>query len=114
LEFEFDPISIFRMSEYLDGFPSLPESLPFGFSNFFHQDIVSIPGYNYAGTITKAYQPPQAGSNTIAFIFDIGVFSTIPTRLDDDLIEKQLNELRWLKNAIFFRSIKSKMLEALT
>jgi uncharacterized protein (TIGR04255 family) len=77
-----------------------------------HQDTLGVPGYSYAINVIQTVQiPPSLESEGIALILDIDVFTLQAFNLGKDAIEQRLQEMRWLKNKVFFGSITKKALE---
>lgn len=80
--------------------------------NFFYKDTYEIPGYPYSVHWVRTIQPQQSAPlNQQALIVDIDVFTTQLLQLDQDTLTKRLQEMRWIKNKIFFSSITDTALE---
>lgn len=74
--------------------------------NFFYKDTYQVPGYPYSIHWVRTIQPQEsAPSNQQALIVDIDVFTTQLLQLDQNTLTQRLQEMRWLKNKLFFSSI---------
>lgn len=106
LENDEQPSNYLKMEPY-----SLP-SLNIFPQNFFYKDTYQVPGYPYSIHLVRTIQPQQsAPANQKALIVDIDVFTTQLLQLDKDTLIQRLQEMRWLKNKLFFSSITNTALE---
>ncbi len=99
-------------SHYLKTVPSAPPGLDLPTDSFFHQDTYQVPGHPYQINWVRTIQP--AGADPIdgrALITDIDVFTRELLQLDQDTLTQRLQEMRWLKNKVFFSSITQDVLE---
>jgi uncharacterized protein (TIGR04255 family) len=62
--------------------------------------------------VIKTIQP-KTPTNNRALILDIDVFTQQPIEVNDDIIDKKLRDLHWLKNKIFFSIITSQLITQL-
>ena len=102
-----------KFEDYMQPAPAPPEGMDLPFKNFMHRDMLAVPGHPYAITVIRTIQaPPHSGGPGVALILDIDV-STIQEfeLLDDTKLKNCLNEMRWLKNKVFFGSITEKARE---
>ncbi|NJL98058.1 MAG: TIGR04255 family protein [Synechococcaceae cyanobacterium SM2_3_2] len=103
-------------SKYLSTVPASPPGLDLTTEFFFHQDTYPVPGYpysiNWVRTIQLAGADPTNGQ---ALIVDIDVVtSNILLQLgqvDQETLSQRLQEMRWLKNKVFFSCMTSYALE---
>ncbi|HMO16194.1 MAG TPA: TIGR04255 family protein [Pirellulaceae bacterium] len=74
-------------------------------NSFFHQDTIPLKGYPYEVRLIRTLQPAaeKSGSRKI-LIVDIDVSTTRAVTLDQ--LEKALNEMRYIKNKVFFTYMK--------
>jgi len=100
------PSTYLKMEPYkLSGLHIAPE-------NFFYKETYKVPGYPYQVQWVRTVQPQQEGSSDgEALIFDIDIFTTPLLQLDEGTFTQRLQEMRWLKNKIFFSSITETALE---
>ncbi|NJO85821.1 MAG: TIGR04255 family protein [Synechococcaceae cyanobacterium RM1_1_27] len=95
--------------------PASPPDLALSTEFFFHQDTYSVPGYPYAINWVRTIQPAGADpTNAQALIVDIDVFTNKLLQLgqaDQDTLSQRLQEMRWLKNKVFFSCMTSYALE---
>lgn len=71
--------------------------------HFFHQDTIFLNSHPYKINLIRAVQPATGSSNTL--IVDISVSTT--TILEDlGQVDDKLNELRFIKNEVFFTLMK--------
>ena len=80
--------------------------------SFFYKDTYRVPGYPYSIHWTKTIQPEGASPiDQRALIIDIDVFTTELLQLDHSTLAQSLQEMRWLKNKVFFGCITDTALE---
>lgn len=98
---------------YLSAPPKPPLGLELPFYGFMHQETLAVPGYPYAvNFIRTIQQSSESGIDTFGLILDIDV-ATIPGfEFDKSRLVNTLNEMRWLKNKVFFGSITETAMEA--
>ena len=106
IEFSQDRV---RLEDFLEDSPKSPRGMDIPFQAFLHHNTLSVPGEPYSINIVQTIQPPQ-GDAKFGVILDIDVSTTEPI-VNRDLIEKHLENMRWLKNKVFFGSITTKTLE---
>lgn len=101
-----------RPSTYLKMDPHSLPGLDISPETFFYKDTYQVPGYPYSIHWVRTIQPQQSASaNQQALIVDIDVFTTQVLQLDHDTLMHRLQEMRWLKNKLFFSSITDTALE---
>ena len=106
------PSTAVRIDDYLDPAPQGVRGLDIPFQHFLHQDVFDVAGHPYAVRLVRTTQPaPGPDPQSFGIIIDIDVFTTRPSEPSRESIESRLNEMRWLKNKMFFGSITSKALE---
>lgn len=92
--------------------PQPPRDLPFPFISFLHRDTFKVPGHPYIINIVSA---PSVGSEVdSAIILDIDVYLQEAFKADDSKIQEHLEDMRILKNEVFWGSIPKKFLESLS
>ena len=95
-----------RFEDYLRPRAQPPQGLNLPFQGFFHHDVLAVTGHAYAINIIRTSQPPQElGSEGMALILDIDVYTTQPFELRRVELDHRLAEMRWLKNKVFFGSV---------
>ncbi len=101
-----------KFEDYIQPAPEPPKKLNLPFHMFIHHDTLAVPGYPYAINVVRTIQPPNdPGSEGVALLLDIDVFTLPGVELQMDALEECLAEMRWLKNKVFFGSITTKALE---
>jgi uncharacterized protein (TIGR04255 family) len=106
------PVGDRDFGNYIQPAPSAPGALDLPFSGFLHQDALAVPGHPYGITVIRTIQEPAASDiSPIALIFDIDVFTIPGTALDSITISDRLEEMRWLKNKVFFGGVTDNALE---
>lgn len=100
----------FSLEDYLEAPPKAPRDIDLPFASFLHHGTLAVPGYSYGINFVQTVQPPQ-GPESGGLILDIDVFTTQPLDLEKDKLERYLPEMRWLKNKIFFGSIRKTIME---
>ena len=100
------PSTFLKAAPYtLPGVEVSPES-------FFYKDTYHVPSYPYSVHWTRTIQPEGASPiDKRALILDIDVFTTELLQLDQDTVTQRLQEMRWLKNKVFFGCITDTALE---
>jgi len=99
-------------SQYLNTIPAPPSGLELTAESFFHQDTYLVPGYPYSINWVRTIQPTGADpADGRALIVDIDVFTQELLQLDQDTLAQRLQEMRWLKNKVFFSCITQHALE---
>jgi uncharacterized protein (TIGR04255 family) len=100
-----------RLDEYIKSAPEPPQNLDLPFLGFMHHETLAVPEHPYAINIIRTIQPPQGETGKgVGLIFDIDVFTIQPLELDETGLAHILEEMRWLKNKVFFGSITEKAL----
>jgi len=103
------PVGELRFEDYIERAPVSPIGMDLPFHGFMHHDTLAVPGHPYAITVIRTIQlPPNSGGPGVALILDIDVFTTQGVRLDEGILIQCLNEMRWLKNKVFFGSVTEK------
>jgi uncharacterized protein (TIGR04255 family) len=99
-------------SDYLNTSPSPPPGLELIAESFFHQDTYPVPGSPYSINWVRTIQTLGAApDNGRALIVDIDVFTHELLQVDHATLTQRLQDMRWLKNKIFFSSITQYALE---
>ena len=100
-----------RIEDYLTIGPRCPPGIELPFMGFFHIDTFSVPGHPYLVNLRRTIEnSADAGAPKTAFIVDVDVFAT--EGLDEQsVIPQMLQEMRWLKNKIFFGSVTPEVIE---
>jgi uncharacterized protein (TIGR04255 family) len=108
------PVGEVSLEDYLRVPPQPPGELGLPIMSFFHQDSLMVTGHPYAVNIVKTVQPPKSsGSDGGGLILDIDVITTRPFEQGANAIDKHLEEMRWLKNKIFYSSLTRNAVEDL-
>jgi uncharacterized protein (TIGR04255 family) len=94
------------ISNYVVPAPQPPPTVDLKLRSFIHHDVLEAPGYPYHVRVVKTLQEEE--KKGCFLIFDIDVFTDEKLSIDDQMIRKHLEEMRWLKNSVFFSSITAK------
>ena len=105
------PVGDGNFEKYICPAPQSPRGIELPFHGFLYQETLAVPGYPYAINLIRTIQPPQANGG-FSVIIDIDVFTEDGVSLNEKNIEGTLEEMRWLKNKIFFGSLTEHALEA--
>lgn len=102
-----------RFESYMQLAPVPPMGMDLPFQGFMHHDTLAVPAHPYAISVVRTIQvPPHSGGQGVALILDIDVFTNQGFELlDDAMLVHRLQEMRWLKNKVFFGSITEKARE---
>jgi uncharacterized protein (TIGR04255 family) len=100
-----------NFEEYIQPSPTTPKGIDVPFVGFFHQDTLAMPGYPYVVNIIRTIQLPEKPTQGCAIILDIDVGTNQPFKPGAEELTRCLDEMRWLKNRVFFGSITARTLE---
>jgi len=98
-----------KIEDVLNDSPNPPSDFELSFSNFFHRDIFIVPDTPYKINLIKVLEKSETQA---IFIIDIDVYIMLSLELDR-IWGEYLNEMRYLKNKIFFSCIRESVLETL-
>lgn len=84
---------------------SAPVGLDLPFTGFFHQETLVEPEHGYEIRIVKTLQPPGPGGGVPQLILDIDVSCVRSFEVTPSEIGTRLEDMRHLKNKVFFGSI---------
>jgi len=101
------PLPIKGFADYLTAPPTLPETLPQGLSQFMTRMVVCDAATDIWANITQAL-PPSTKPNEVTIILDIDVYKQRESGFEESNIWPMFEQLRTLKNQIFFDSISEK------
>lgn len=106
------PLESPRVEDYFEGFASVPGGYPT--SSFIHHDVLEIPEkpycVNLVRTLQRSSSPDQP--NVMALILDIDVFTIEPIGVGSSIINRHIEEMRAVKNDLFFRCITERVVNA--
>jgi uncharacterized protein (TIGR04255 family) len=106
------PSGELRFEDYIQPAPAPPGGLDLPFLGYMHQDTLAVPGYPYALNVVQTIQPPPAATTQgVALILDIDVFTTQGFELEEAKLSHRLEEMRWLKDKVFFGNVTEKAKE---
>lgn len=97
------PVKIDELGKLLQRPPKRLDALGLPISNFLYQSTHEVPGYPYRINVIDTVQPTtplQDGGP--ALILDIDAFTTRAFDAQEDVVNRRLIELHWLKNKAFF------------
>jgi uncharacterized protein (TIGR04255 family) len=89
--------------------PEIAPKLPQGLHNFFMRLGIPTEKWNAIAIVTETLKPPEG--DTLPLILDIDVYREIMLPPRSPAIWEALEELRQLKNEIFFDSLTEKAKE---
>ena len=94
-----------KLSKYVQKIPPPLIGLGLRADSFFHQDTIPLKGYPYEVRLIRAMQPAaeKSGSRRV-LIVDIDVSTTRAVTFDQ--LGKVLDEMRYIKNKVFFTYMK--------
>jgi uncharacterized protein (TIGR04255 family) len=93
-------------SEYLHMAPTSLPGLDLPAESFFYQETFRVPETPYFVNWVRTVQPQSSSpADGPALIVDIDVFATELIDVDRESLIDRLNEMRWIKNKIFFSCI---------
>lgn len=108
------PFGEVQFEDYLSHSPEAPGGLDLPFITFLHQDTLAVPNHPYAINVVKTIQQQTDPDRmALGLVLDIDVFTIKGFDLNEEVLNKKLLEMRWLKNKIFFGSITEKAVKLL-
>lgn len=99
------PMPISDFSDYLTAPPIVPKSLPQTLSSFLTRNVILMPTQNTQVIITQALENIISDSKPAPVILDIDAFKLTPEGINDVIAWEVLEQLRLVKNNVFFDSI---------
>lgn len=99
------PAPTLDFDEYLTAGPKIPEKLPQGLTEFLTRTVVPFHDYEATAILIQAFEPPQPASTVLPVVLDIDVFHEGAYDSQGIQFWKILEDLRGLKNKIFFAAI---------
>jgi len=106
------PAGELRFEDYIQPAPTAPAGLALPHVGYMHQDTLAVTGHPYGINVIRTIQLPQTtGTESVALILDIDVFTVKEFELGEAGLSRRLEEMRWLKDKIFFGSITEKAKE---
>lgn len=107
------PVAVARLDQYLVVPPNFPAEFPLPLEGFLYQSRFDVPGYPYNLNVNQTIQPAEPSKHEeSALLFDIDVFTTSATALDDEIVRERLREMQWLKNTTFFTFLTQSAIDA--
>jgi len=98
-----------KIQDILKDPPNPPCGFKWSFNNFFHRDIFSVPDTQYKVNLIRLLEKSETQAS---YIIDIDVYTLL--LLEPDRVwGEHINEMRYLKNKVFFGSITEPILEKL-
>jgi len=97
--------------DYIQPAPAPPGGLDLPFVGYMHQDTLAVPGHPYSINVIQTIQPPQVATQGLALILDIDVFTLQGFDLEEPRLLRRLEEMRWLKDKVFFGNVTEKAKE---
>jgi uncharacterized protein (TIGR04255 family) len=101
-----------EFSHYLAAPPALPNGMPPFVSGFVSRVVIHDPDSRITAAVVQALEPPLEG-RYVPVILDIDVFQQDVSNLSPDAILARFEQLREMKNRVFFGSITDTTLEML-
>jgi uncharacterized protein (TIGR04255 family) len=96
----------------LDPAPIQPRGLNLPHAGYLYQDGYSVPNRPYAANVLRSFpvkREPNATEGSV--VVDIDAFTTQPLDANTDVLATSLQDLRWLKDKLFFGLVSGASLE---
>jgi uncharacterized protein (TIGR04255 family) len=101
-----------RLKDYFTAPPREASRLKLPLSGFYHNDSIVVPGHPYLANVVKTMQVfPEATKLRPALILDLSVYVIVPLPFSLDLTVGHLQDMRWLKNKLFFGNLTAETVE---
>lgn len=94
-------------------YPMLVGKMTKEIAGYFQQNIYSFKGGEYQASYIQTIQPPAIGGGNPCVILDIDVYTAETLRIDEKEILSYLEQIRGMKNDIFFGAVKDELLRRL-
>jgi len=99
-----------ELADYYKYPPDSLKELNWTLTGYLHHDVMQVPETSYAVNLIKTVQPVRG---EIGLILDIDVFMQNPFEYNELRIKECLEEMRWVKNKVFFSSLTDKIIQEL-
>ncbi len=99
-----------ELDDYYKYPPTSLKELNWTLAGYLHHDVFQVPETQYSVNLIKTVQNVPG---EIGLILDIDVFMKNPFEYNELRIKECLEEMRWVKNKIFFSSLTDKTLSEL-
>ncbi len=99
-----------ELSDYYKYPPEPLKELNWPLAGYLHHDVIQVPETSYAVNLIKTIQNVHG---EIGLLLDIDVFMQNHFGYDELRIIECLEEMRWVKNKIFFGSLTEKLIQEL-
>ncbi len=97
-----------ELADYYKYPPSSLKELDWMLTGYLHHDVMQVPGTAYSVNLIKTIQDVPG---EIGLILDIDVFMQNPFEYNELHIKECLEEMRWVKNKVFFGSLLDKIIQ---
>jgi len=103
------PLPIGDFKEYIQTVPDIAPGVPQALLDFFMRLVIPMPETQAFAVITETIERPgDPNPNILPWLFDIDVFKEASYSVNGEEVWQTLEELRIIKNSIFFNSITPK------
>lgn len=104
------PLPMRDFSDYLTAPPIVPQNLPQGLISFLTRNVIRAPSLDFTAIISQSLEP--VGVSSVApVLLDIDVSREAQYSVNAKEIWETIDQMRELKNKIFFESITEKTVE---
>jgi uncharacterized protein (TIGR04255 family) len=100
-----------ELADFVRTSPTIAPDLPQVMTGVFMQVVLPFPKRAVACVVTQALDPRPLPENEVAYIFDIDAFRETTEPPGDPHLWDVLEELRAVKNEVFFKSMTERALE---
>lgn len=99
-----------ELADYYKYPPASLKELNWTLTGYLHHDVMQVPETSYRVNLIKTVQNVPG---EIGLILDIDVFMQNPFEYNELRIKECLEEMRWVKNKVFFGSLIDKIIQEL-
>ena len=99
-----------ELADYYKYPPASIKELNWPLTGYLHHDVIEVPETAYSVNVIKTV---QNGQGEIGLLLDIDVFTQSHFAYNELRIIECMEEMRWVKNKIFFGSLTEKIIEEL-
>ncbi|CAN5461990.1 TIGR04255 family protein [soil metagenome] len=105
------PVPLSNPEEYLKAPPMTAEGWPRDMSAFLSRVVMHDPESEIMVNVIQALEPQAPGQSNVTLLFDIDAYEDVSLPADDVTIKGRFDELREMKNRVFFKGLTQKAID---
>jgi uncharacterized protein (TIGR04255 family) len=100
-----------ELGQYLSAPPVLPQPIPQGMREFLTRVVTDASERNLSAILIQASETPMDDPSTIQVLLDIDAFRDLAVPAEDPSLSEIFEQLRALKNEVFYASLTERTVE---